>query len=123
MDRRGRLESAGWGDDARPRRPGVWGAFDGVHSSENGFQLHVYALNNRSELVHYWSDPYTTTWHCENLSGYLGGVMFGRPDVVVSQDNGQLRHDVIARSDFDSVLHYTWTAASGWRPSASGLLD
>ena len=90
------------------------GAFDGVYSWENGFQLHVYALNSRSELIHYWSDGFL--WWCENLSGYLGGVMFGRPDVIVSQDNGQLRHDVIARSDFGRLLHYTWTAASGWRP-------
>jgi hypothetical protein len=89
------------------------GAFDGVYSVENGFQLHVYALNSRSELIHDGSDGFL--WWCENLSSYLGGVMFGRPDVVVSQDNGQLRHDVFARSNFDSVLHYTWTAASGWR--------
>jgi hypothetical protein len=56
------------------------------------------------------------TWFCENLSGYLGGVMYGRPDVVVSHEGNELRHDVIARSDAGRLLRYSWTAALGWRP-------
>lgn len=90
------------------------GEFDAVFGKENGLQLHVYALKGNGQLLHYYSVD-TINWHCENLSGYLGGIMSGRPDVVVSYDNRQLRHDVIARSNAGRLLRYTWTAALGWR--------
>lgn len=91
------------------------GAFDAVYSRENGLQLHAYALKGNGQLLHYYSVD-TVNWHCENLSGVLGGLMYGRPDVVVSHDNRQLRHDVIARSNAGRLLRYVWTAALGWRP-------
>jgi hypothetical protein len=99
----------------------ITGGFDAVSGADDGpapwraTRLDVFARNASFQLVRYSSTDWNS-WTCENVSGPIGGVMFGRPDVVVSSEDGTLRHDVIARSDHDRLLRYVWTAASGWRP-------
>jgi hypothetical protein len=98
-------------------------------SSGGGYdpRFDVFARNSAGQLIHYWwSSVAPSGWRAENLTTKPGLAVFpvglpapaiaGRPDVVVSNQNGYLRHDVFARNTFGQLVHYWWSAAppSGW---------
>ncbi len=88
----------------------------------------VFARNGSGQLIHYFRTPTPTgVWHAENLTvGSTAArpispltsnpIFVGAPDVVVSEQNGYLRHDVFASNSSGQLIHYWWSAEppSGW---------
>jgi hypothetical protein len=77
----------------------------------------VFGRNAANQLIHYWWTV-QTGWRAENLTTMTGGpaIHDNTIDVLVSRQNGYLRHDVFARNNAQQLIHYWWSAAppSGW---------
>lgn len=86
-------------------------------SHQNGYLRHdVFALHRRGELIHYWwSAAPPSGWHSENLTIHVGGPTIQTDLVAEHSRVGYLRHDVFGRNSAGQLIHYWWSAQSGWQ--------